>query len=93
MKKNDLIKRRKKEMKEFKKGDICPICKWAFSSCQCRFSGSAHPDRNLQRKVVLDHLYLLTKKQLKHLIQLEKDCCISSSDENYNKILKDLQGE
>jgi hypothetical protein len=79
-----------KEKKEIRKGDICPICKYGFSACQCRFGGSAHPDRTLNRKVVLDHLYLLSKKQLKHIIKLEKDYCISSSDEKYNLILDEL---
>ena len=77
--------------KQFEKGEICPVCQWAFVSCQCRFSGSAHPNRDLERKVVLDHLYLLSKKQLKHLIQLQKEECVSSSDDKYNKIFEKLK--
>ena len=82
-----------KEKKEIKKGHICPICRYGFSACQCRFSGSAHPDRELNRKVVLDHLYLLSKKQLQHIIKFQRDYCVSSSDEKYNKILNELKGD
>ena len=35
----------KKARKELERGEICPICRYGFSACQCRFSGSAHPDR------------------------------------------------
>lgn len=24
----------------------CPICNYVFEDCQCRFAGSAHPDRS-----------------------------------------------
>ena len=90
MKKKDIWE---KEKKEILKGEVCPICKYGFSACQCRFSGSAHPDRWLNRKVVLDHLYLLSKKQLKHVIKLEKEYAVSSSDEKYNAILDDLKSK
>lgn len=50
----------------------CPICECPFKFCQCIFSGSAHPDRHLQAEVVQQHLYLLNKKQVKHLMYLQK---------------------
>ena len=82
-----------KGRKEMNRGDICPICKWGFSICQCRFSGSAHPDRTLIRQVVLDHLFLLSKKQLKHIIKLERECCVFYADDERNMILELLKNE
>ena len=55
----------------------CPICEYAISGCQCLYSGSAHPDRHDKRRVVLDHLYLLSQTQVQHVISLEKHWQIS----------------
>lgn len=71
----------------------CPICKYEFSMCQCRFGGSAHPDRSKRRAVVLDHLYLLSPKQLEHVINLEKQWQVSYGDEERTKIYEDLKGD
>ncbi len=59
----------------------CPICGYELKECQCYFGGNAHPDREKQRQVVLDHLYLLSENQLKHIIELEKFWQISYGDE------------
>lgn len=72
---------------------ICPICKYRLFECQCRFAGSAHPDREKEREVVLDHLYLLSDAQLKHVIQLEKWWQISYGDEDRSKVLNRLKKE
>ena len=32
----------------------CPICKYVFEDCQCRFAGSAHPDRSKRARVVAE---------------------------------------
>lgn len=74
----------------FKK-EKCPICNYSFNQCQCRFSGSAHPDRSKNLKVVLDHLHLLSKKQIKHIIKLEKYWQISYSDEERTALLTKLE--
>lgn len=50
----------------------CPICDYSIDYCQCRFGGSAHPDRSKRREVVLDHLYLFNKKQIKHIMELQE---------------------
>ena len=50
----------------------CPICEYELHECQCIFCGSAHPDNSRRIKVVKDHLYLLSPKQVAHLIQLEE---------------------
>lgn len=71
----------------------CPICKYEIKHCQCRFGGSAHPDRHTEFKVVLDHLYLLSKRQLKHIIKLERYWQISYGDEKRTKILAKLEEE
>ena len=71
--------------------DKCPICKYQINQCQCRFSGSAHPDRNKRREVVLDHLYLLSRYQLMHVIELERWWSMSYTDSERNKILDELK--
>jgi len=57
------------------------------------FGGSAHPDRSKRRQVVFDHLYLFTKKQIKHLIALERYWQISYGDDELGKILKQIREE
>lgn len=74
-----------------KKEVICPICEYPIKYCQCQFGGSAHPDRSKRRKVVFDHLYLLTEEQLKHLIKVQAYWQTSYSDEEMNKIVKELK--
>ncbi len=68
----------------------CPICGYKLDDCQCYFGGSAHPDRSKRRDVVQDHLYLLSEKQLKHLIELQACWQTSYSDEEKSKMLDDL---
>ena len=74
----------------FKK-EKCPICEYEINMCQCRFAGSAHPNRRKAEEVVKDHLYLLSKKQLKHVIKLERFWNISYADEEQKEILKKLK--
>ena len=71
--------------------DKCPICEYPINQCQCRFSGSAHPDRNKRREVVLDHLYLLSRYQLMHVIELERWWSMSYTDPELNKIFDELK--
>lgn len=71
--------------------EICPICKYDIPHCQCRFSGSAHPNRSDIRDVVLHHLHLLSRKQLDHIIELEKHWSISYSDPKLEAIREDLE--
>lgn len=71
----------------------CPICGYAIFECQCRYGGSAHPDRSKECMVVKDHLYLLTPTQLRHVIELEKYWQISYTDEEMKDIYDDLKKE
>ena len=71
----------------------CPICGYQIGMCQCRYGGSAHPDRNKNREVVLQHLYLLSKPQLNHVIYLERFWRISYGDDERKAILKKLESE
>lgn len=73
--------------------DKCPICEYSFESCQCRFSGSAHPDRSKRSKVVKDHIYLLTEAQIDHLKRVEKWWQTSYDDEEMTQILENLKLE
>ena len=73
------------------KREKCPICGYRIKMCQCRFAGSAHPSREKAKEVVKDHLYLISKKQLKHIIELERLWGISYLDEEKNEILKKLK--
>lgn len=50
----------------------CPICGYEIQECQCIFGGHAHPDRFNRQMVVKDHLYMLSPKQIGHLIALEE---------------------
>ena len=77
---------------EQKKGK-CPICKYPFEDCQCRFAGSAHPDRSKRARVVADHIYLLTDAQIEHLKKVQEWWQTSYDDEEMNRILNKLRGE
>jgi hypothetical protein len=69
----------------------CPICRYKIALCQCRYAGSCHPDRYKQRQVVFDHLYLFSKPQIQHLLRLEKSWQISYTDQEKDRILKELR--
>jgi hypothetical protein len=71
----------------------CPICKYEFEYCQCCFGGEGHPDRHKRAKVVEDHIYLLTDKQVEHLKKVQKRWSISYSDEEMSQILNELESE
>lgn len=75
----------------------CPICDYEIKDCQCIFRGTAHPDRSKRTIVAFDHLYLFEKKQIEHLINLQKAWQISYGDDEleqeYEKLLKELQEE
>ena len=71
----------------------CPICDYEIEHCQCRFGGSAHPDRSKRQDVVRDHLYLFSDEQVRHIIELERFWKISYLDEEKEKIREELQKE
>ena len=70
---------------------VCPICEYRFQNCQCRFSGSAHPDRSKRARVVADHIYLLTDAQIAHLMMVQEWWQTSYDDEEKNRILEELK--
>ena len=61
----------------------CPICENEIQICQCIFGGSAHPDRSVRKQIVKDHLYLLSMKQVGHLMALEEWWQTSYGDSRY----------
>ena len=69
----------------------CPICDYYIEECQCKYGGNAHPDRSKQREVVLDHLYLFSEEQIRHIAKIEKYQCISYTDPEMNKIFESLK--
>lgn len=69
----------------------CPICDYELGMCQCLFAGGCHPDRTKIREVVLDHLYLLTEEQIKHIQYLEKYWNMSYADEEKEEIKRKLK--
>lgn len=69
----------------------CPICKYVFEDCQCRFGGKAHPNRSKRAKVVAKHIYLLTDEQIEHLKKVQEWWSTSYDDEEMMKILKELE--
>ena len=68
----------------------CPICKYQISKCQCKFGGSAHPDRSKRIEVVFDHLYLFNQEQIDHLINLQRYLQTSYGDEERTRIYEDI---
>ena len=68
----------------------CPICNYDIEHCQCRFGGSAHPDRSKRRQVVLDHLYLFSREQIEHILELEKYWQTSYGDKECSRIRNEL---
>lgn len=70
----------------------CPICKYDIPQCQCRFGGTCHPNRSKRRTVVIDHLYLLSPKQIEHIINLQRYWQTSYGDDEKNQIVEELKG-
>lgn len=60
--------------------EYCPICEYEIQHCQCIYCGSAHPDRCRRKRIVKDHLELLSMKQISHLVALEELWRTSYSD-------------
>lgn len=75
----------------------CPICEYEIQECQCIFGGAAHPDRGRRAKIVKDHLYMLSPKQVGHLIAVEEWWQTSYSDpddaEAYSRFMDFLLAE
>lgn len=71
----------------------CPICDYELGMCQCLFADDCHPDRTKIRGVVLDHLYLLTDEQIRHIQYLENYWNISYGDEEKEAIKRKLESE
>lgn len=71
----------------------CPICNYSLDMCQCKFSGSAHPNRSKRMEVVVDHLYLFSPEQINHVISLQKWWNISYGDRDREQIFKELIAE
>ena len=71
----------------------CPICDYELSWCQCRFGGTAHPDRSKRREVVLHHLFLFSDKQIEHIKDLERFWQICYGDDERTEILRELLEE
>lgn len=69
----------------------CPICGYEIHECQCLFGGSCHPDRTKQRRVVLDHLYMLTEEQLNHIKKLQQYWQISYGDDEMQEMTWNLK--
>lgn len=69
----------------------CPICDYVLEDCQCRFSGSAHPDRSKRVKVVKDHLYLFPEIVVKHILCLEESWQTSYDDKEMTEIYNELK--
>ena len=89
----DAIENARVHLEEASMKEKCPICDYDIEHCQCRFGGSAHPDRSKRQSVVEDHLYLFSDKQVRHIIELERYWRMSYSDEEKEKILEELERE
>ena len=89
----DAIENARVHLEEASMKEKCPICDYDIENCQCRFGGSAHPDRSKRQSVVQDHLYLFSDKQVRHIIELERYWRTSYSDEEKEKIREELEQE
>ena len=89
----DAIENARVQSEEASMKEKCPICDYDIENCQCRFGGSAHPDRSKRQSVVQDHLYLFSDKQVRHIIELERYWRTSYSDEEKEKIREELEQE
>lgn len=89
----DAIKNARVHSEEANMKEKCPICDYEIEHCQCRFGGSAHPDRSKRQDVVRDHLYLFSDEQVRHIIEIERFWKISYLDEEKEKIREELQKE
>ena len=76
--------------KEKSQQDLCPICGYVISDCQCRYGGSKFPNVCERRRVIFDHLYLLSSAQLDHIINLQRSWQTSYSDSKKNAIVAEL---
>ena len=76
--------------------ELCPICEYPLHMCQCKYGGKSHPDRYKHRRVVLDHLYLLSDTQLKHIIALQEywqtSYCDAEMQRIYNNLVNNKDG-
>ena len=73
--------------------DKCPICEYPLDRCQCLYAGSAHPDRSKRQRVVLDHLYILSEPQLRHVIELERWWNMSYADPELTEICDKMNAQ
>lgn len=73
--------------------DCCPICGYRFDICKCDLPGSSHPYRAKRQKVVLEHLYLLTPKQLQWIVQLQKKWSMDYKDPELHNFFEELKRE
>lgn len=75
----------------------CPICEYNIQDCQCLFDGSAHPDRSRRKRIVKDHLEMLSQIQLNHVVYLESMWRISYGNEEdqkeFERFEKFIKGE
>lgn len=69
----------------------CPICGYEFKECKCDQPGMYHAKRADRQRVVLDHLYLLTPKQLDWIVKLESKWKMRYSDDRLTDILNEMQ--
>lgn len=77
-------------IKNLFKKERCPICDYMLGYCQCLYGGTCHPDRSKRKDVVFHHLYLFSKRQVKHLIELERHWQISYGDAEREAIREGL---
>lgn len=66
----------------------CPICEDTIKDCKCLYSESM--EKSKRRQVIMDHLYLFDKRQIRHLIALEKYWNLNYTDAVKKGILKNL---
>ncbi len=64
------------------KPDICPACHWPIDKCQCRYTGSGHPDRDVAGPIrrALKHPDMYSLAVIDHVWSLASDLGITLED-------------
>ena len=59
----------------------CPICDYPLRYCECANKSVLSKKEEINLQVATDHLYLLSERQIRHLIEIERIWDIWYSDE------------
>lgn len=71
------------------KHELCPMCGYPIEECECKKYSEYYKNSD-NELVVAEHLYLLSGKQLSHLVGLERFWDKHYTDSETNKLTQNL---